>query len=423
MNRKIATAVVSLALSALTAVAAPLATYEGKISDKTPGWKFTPSKADEKGMSYTEAEGYYPDRGGTLFSEQISLNKKEEKGAWYRLTFDAETKEHTYWGVNFYDKDGKIFIADHNDLVFTGGKQNFERYFYASDKAAKVNIFFIAKKGIEVWDVKLEESTAADAAKSCDSFYEKMPKLDKFFPPMKASEMLPKTSAALKNGTPFRVIMLGDSIINDTYNSNFQSLVAKAYPNNKFEYVASVYGCGGGNLYHDREKFKEFVTDLKPDLLIIGGVSNCFNAPAAQSVTNLEQAINMAKELKCEILVMTPGAAWDTRTYDLKNPSVPLPAQVFDPKENLRIRYMNNWNMPRDLLKVSTEAYLHLDFANEVRAVAKHTGVPLLEVTVPAYSYIFASEKPWGFFARDAVHSNVYGKQINGRILANFLVK
>ena len=38
--------------------------------------------------------------------------------------------------------------------------------------------------------------------------------------------------------------------------------------------------------------------------------------------------------------------------------------------------------------------------------MAAELGVPLLDQTTAAYSYVHASGKPWGLFARDNVHSN-----------------
>lgn len=250
-----------------------------------------------------------------------------------------------------------------------------------------------------------------------------MPPLEPYFTNKKASHLLPNTAVALRNGTPFHVVLLGDSIINDTYNSNFQSLVSKTFPDNQFEYTASVNGCAGGMFYKDPDTFKRFAADLKPDLLIIGGVSNCFNATGADARNGMDNVLDMAEALHCEILLMTPGTAWDTRSYDLRNPDKNLPAMTWDPKENLRMRLINSHALSRDLIKISVEAYLHLDFAGDLRELSEKHGIPLLDVTPSAYQYVYASEKPWGWFSRDAVHSNVYGKQINGRILADFLLK
>ena len=413
-----------MSLSGLAGDAAPLAVFKGAITDKTPGWTFKPSKADAKGMSTNVSEGYYPDRGGTLQSSKINLGKNGQKaGAWYKISFDAKTAVHCYWGVNFYHADGKQFIADHNDKVFIGERQHYVRYFYASDEATDVDIYFIAKTGIEAWDIVLEKSTAQEAAAGCDESYAQMPAgLEKLFPAGKASELLPKTAAALRDGKPFRVIMLGDSIVNDTYNSNFQALVARAFPNNKFEYVASVRGSTGVMYYQEPENFKTFITDLKPDLLIIGGISNCNGVLSEEARDAYRKVVAQAKPLGCEILLMTTGTASDTRCYDPKNPDLPLQPTKWRLVESLRAWLLNKKQSQPENAMSGVGAFLALDFSNDIRAVGGELNIPVLDETTPAYSYVHASGKPWGFFARDGIHSNCYGKQINGRILSNFLV-
>lgn len=403
--------------------AAPLAAFEGAITDQTPGWTFKPSQADAKGMSRNASEGYYPDRGGTLQSSKINLGKDGVKaGAWYKLSFDAKTDVHCYWGVSFYHADGKPFIADHNDKIFTGDRQHYVRYFYASDEATDTDIFFIAKTGIEVWDIVIEKATAAEAAAGCDEIYAKMPAgLETYFPDGKATALLPKTAAALRQGKPWRIIMLGDSIVNDTYNSNFQCLIPRAFPNSKVEYVASVRGITGVMYYQEPENFQTFVADLKPDLLIIGGISNANGVTTAESKDAYRKIVGQAKPLGCEILLMTTGNAQDTRCYNPGQPDLPLPASQWTASDALRAVVINKDMQTPEFLSAAVGAFLEHDFANSVHALGKELNLPVLDETTPAYSYVHASGKPWGFFARDAIHSNCYGKQINGRILANLL--
>ncbi len=419
----IAVAITAMAVNG-GADAAPLATFKGAITDQTPGWTFKPSQADAKGMSRNASEGYYPDRGGTLQSSKINLGKDGVKaGAWYKIRFDAKTAVHCYWGVNFYHADGKAFIADHNDKVFIGDRQHYLRYFYASDEATDTDIFFIAKTGIEVWDIVLEKSTAQEAATACDEIYAKMPAgLETYFPPGKATELLPKTAAALRQGKPWRIIMLGDSIVNDTYNSNFQSLITRAFPNSKVEYVASVRGSTGVMYYQEPGNFKTFIADLKPDLLIIGGISNCNGVTVAECKEAYRKVVAQAKPLGCEILLMTTGTAQDTRCYNPKQPDLPLPATKWTASDALRAVMINKDMHTPDFLSTVVGAFLGHDFANSVRAVGSELNLPVLDETTSAYSYVHASGTPWGFFVRDAIHSNCYGKQINGRILANLLL-
>jgi hypothetical protein len=55
------------------------------------------------------------------------------------------------------------------------------------------------------------------------------------------------------------------------------------------------------------------------------------------------------------------------------------------------------------------------------RKLAAKLEIPFLDTTTPAYEYVYLSAKPFEHFNRDKVHSNIMGKQINGRILQRFL--
>ncbi len=101
MNRKIELACAAFTVSAAL-FAAPIATFEGQLSDKIPGWSFKPSKP-KNGMAYNEFEGYYPDKGGKLISKRIKLDKQPGEAAYYRLKFEAQAPERAYQGVDFYD--------------------------------------------------------------------------------------------------------------------------------------------------------------------------------------------------------------------------------------------------------------------------------------------------------------------------------
>ena len=193
----------------------------------------------------------------------------------------------------------------------------------------------------------------------------------------------------MKSGKKWRVVMLGDSIINDTFNSNFQALVKRHYPKSELEFICSVRGSTGCWYYQGPEQFKKYVTDLKPDLLIIGGISQKNQSKPVSKV------IKMAKELGCEIMVMTGPMAPDWREFDENKPNANLSIQ--------------KW--PGD------------SFNKEIREVAEAANVEFLDMQTIWHNYLGSSRKPWHWFHRDKVHANDRGKQIIGRILAGYLNK
>ena len=199
--------------------------------------------------------------------------------------------------------------------------------------------------------------------------------------------LLPKTKEAFKSGKPWRIVMLGDSIINDTFNSNFQALLKRDYPASNLEIICSVRGGTGCWHYQTPENFKAYVADLKPDLLIIGGISHNFDASAVASV------IAQAQKYGCEIMLMTGPMAADWREYDKSAPAVALPEQQLE----------------------------SAPFILELKAVADNAKVEFFDMQTQWHEYLGASKKPWQWFHRDRVHANDRGKQILGRMLTAYL--
>jgi len=353
----------------------------GKISDKTAGWKFIPS-AKPGGQVYNQAEGYYPDKGGQLLGPSVPVCKNEFE--FYSLSFDAKAPENCYWGVFFNDKDGKMLVPDIYSTVYDGKeKQHYEQVIYGRENATGIHPFLQSVKGIEVWNLQLNPISAKDVAEWCDRLYQTLPQLS-YVPPANRLKLLPKTVAAMQTGKPWRVVMLGDSIINDTFNSNFQSLLMRFYPKADIRFICSVRGSTGCWYYQEPEHFKSYVTDLKPDLLIIGGISNKDDIDAIRKVIEMTR-----KEIGCETLLMSGPLGKDWRQHDEKELDAVLRVQNWTPNP----------------------------FVEKQRQLAEELNVEFLDTATAWHNYLGQSGKPWQWFQRDAVHGNDRGKQIVGRII------
>ncbi|MFA7231440.1 MAG: SGNH/GDSL hydrolase family protein [Victivallaceae bacterium] len=379
--------ITSAALCALTATGFAgdvLYSCPGKISDKTAGWKFIPS-ANPGGQVYNQAEGYYPDKGGQLLGPAIPATKNEFE--FYSLTFDAKAPNDCCWGVFFNDKNGKMLVSDIYSSVYANkGKCHYEQVIYGREHAAAIHPFLQSVKGIEAWNLQIKPIPAKDAAEWCDRLYQTLPPLS-YVPPANRLKLLPKTVEAMKTGKPWRVVMLGDSIINDTFNSNFQSLLMRQYPKADLKFICSVRGSTGCWYYQDSEQFKSYVTDLKPDLLIIGGISQ------KDDIAAIRKVIEMTKQqIGCEILLMSGPLGNDWRLYDENNLAVALPAQTWTTNP----------------------------FVEKQRQLAEEQKVEFLDMATIWHNYLGQSGKPWQWFQRDVVHGNDRGKQIAGRIVETY---
>lgn len=203
-----------------------------------------------------------------------------------------------------------------------------------------------------------------------------------YIPPSDRWQHIPLTVAALRQGKPLKVVMLGDSIVNDTHRSDWSDLLQAHYPDSEITVVAVVRGSTGCWWYKDEERVKQYVIPLKPDLLIVGGISH------KNDVDSIRDVIRQVQELHpCDVLLMT-GA------FGSNNPKVDLYWSFDIP--------LNQDNYRRNLYALSNEM---------------HTG--FLDMTAHWGRYMKDSPNPIEWFKRDDIHANIRGEQVLGAIMAN----
>lgn len=390
------------ALAALTAVAAggaPMLEEKGLVAGKSAGWRFEASGA-KGGAAFNPLEGWYPDKGGKLVSPRIAIPKT---GAYYRLSFTAFAPVKSYEAVAFYDGAGNM-IADNYDVVYPGETGRYSRVVFAQEGVREAEVFFQSPKGCTVSDVKLEMTTAEDAAMWCDGVYAKLPRLDRRGGSVETA-LPPRTLEALKTGKKWRVLLLGDSIMQDTFHSQFHALVKRAYPGSDVTWLVSVRGSTGCWHYCKPENFRKYVADFSPDCVFIGGISGWIRpdmplngGPAIESV-----ARRVNKELGAEVVVMTPTLAVDLRVPKGTESGSSVPPMSFD-----------HAALGDRAWKYGVAA------AEELKAICGRNGWPLWDMFTPAYTWLFKTGLPAEFYSRDYVHSGELGKQLIARIALGY---
>jgi lysophospholipase L1-like esterase len=195
---------------------------------------------------------------------------------------------------------------------------------------------------------------------------------------------IPETIKRLKEGTPLRIVMLGDSIVGDTSSSKYELLLQRLYPEAKIEKILSNRGSTGCWWYKDENRVEDYVLKHRPDLLMIGGISNRDDTEAIRSV--IQQV--RARMPEVEVLLMTP--AFGT---------------VTDP-------HVKNWRY--EIVRDSG------DYRARLMRVAEEEKCAFLDMTGPWWQFVQDSGSDYGYFRRDAVHANERGFQILGRTLEKF---
>ena len=122
----------------------------------------------------------------------------------------------------------------------------------------------------EVYVLTKPEHTMAEV----EAAYAQIPPV-RYAPPADRWRPLPRTAALLaKPGAELRVVMLGDSIVNDTSRSRWDDVLQKSYPKCKITKVTCVRGGTGCWWFKEPARIKRYILDQKPDLLILGGISH-----------------------------------------------------------------------------------------------------------------------------------------------------
>ena len=407
------------AVAAIAAQGAAMLECGGLVTGKAAGWRFEASGA-KGGQTFNPLEGWYPDKGGKLISPRVAIPKT---GAYYKLSFTGFAPVRSYETVAFYDAAGNM-IADNYDVIYGGevgvqssssrkdekfhsptptqnsNSQSYERVVFAQEGVKEAEVFFQSPKGCTVRDVKLEPATVEEAAKWCDSVYAKLPPLN-FAPKGNPLALAPKTLDALKTGKPWRILMLGDSIMQDTFHSQFHALVKRAYPKSEVTWLVSVRGSTGCWYYCEPENFKKYVADYKPDCVFIGGISGWIHpemplngGPAIESV-----AKRVNGELGAEVVVMTPTLAIDWRVPKGTALGTAVSPSAFD-----------HAALGDKAWKYDAQA------AEELKVICSKNGWPLWDMFNPAYDWLFKTGLPSEFYGRDYVHSGELGKQLIARI-------
>ncbi len=359
-----------------------LVEYRGAITPAMD-WRFQEAQSDGE-LVYIPFEGYYKDKGGRLISPVIQLDKEPDEFAFYLLEFTGRAPERCYWWVDYLDADGNP-LPDCNSAVYPGtGMRRYRELFPAHVGAAAIRLQFASEAGVEVADVTVRRATWEEAAAWCgETARELEPVVGEPLDAM--AELLPRTRRALTSGEPFRVVMLGDSIVNDSFTSCFPALVRRDFPDSDLTFIVSVRGATGCWYYQDPEHFREYVAAYRPDLVMVGGISNVSGDgdPAGEMLRVIEQC----RELGCEVVVMSAPLSRDWRQ---------------SPEDRA-------W----DDARVSGAG----DFQ---RRAAEAAGAAFWDLTRPCQDYLAASGRPLGYFNRNEIHNNDRGKQVIGQVLAAY---
>jgi len=306
---------------------------------------------------------------------------------YHRLNFRAKASHKSLWALVFFDKLGDMLLADiYSSFDSTASWEDFTFYFQSKYDAVQAQ-FWIRPMGdtvtIELDKVEIVQEENPEYLKRwADSIYAEMPPLSTIDLPEYSHDMLPQTMETLNNGGNLRIVMLGNSIINDTGNSGWEIQVEAMYPGADIEVITSVRGGTGCWYYQENNRVDSFVLRYQPDLLIIGGISHREDTAAIHNVIRQVRAQSDTEILVCSGPV---GREGDPRS----NPEFTLTPQPGS-------------------------------FRMQLEEMAHNAQVAYYDIKTQWGKYIQSSEKPYDYFLRDPVHANARGRQVLARLMVQY---
>ncbi len=315
---------------------------------------------------------------------------------YYRLSFQSRAQVPGYWAAMFYDADGQMLQADHNSGIDLSDEWiDNEFFFQGKANAVSARLWFYptsVKKGknILLRNMSLLPADSRQVLAWADRLYATMPPIE-YEPLPDRWSRIPRSIEKLKKGEKLRVVILGDSIGNDTGNSPLDKLIERQYPASHVEIITSIRGGTGCQYYQHENRVEEYVVRYKPDLVMIIAISHGHDAEAIGNVVR-----QIRKQCDTEIIVTTGPIGQD---------------------KLMIASYAKNNNISIDEAPAIRKAFL----AN-VKNLAEQENVEFIPLRKLWNDYMAVATQKHNvmWFMRDQTHANVRGRQVVARLLERY---
>ncbi|MGB3851190.1 MAG: SGNH/GDSL hydrolase family protein [Tunicatimonas sp.] len=357
-------------------------------NDRLPrGWKLVPAESNTSTNAsppiLSPRQDAMPVQNGRLESPAFAV----EPFQYYRVAMQGQAQEKTLVAMTFYDRNDSVLLADfYSSIDPSATLQQQVFYVQAKANAARAEFWFQPGAGQTAYlrQVRITPAQSPDEIlRWQDSIYRSVPPL-RYQPPAERWQHLPRTMQTLREGGTLRVVMLGNSIINDTGNSGWELPVEQHYPGADLQVITSVRGGTGCTYYQHHNRVDTFVVQYQPDLLMIGGISNNNDTASIHSV------IRQVRER------MSPAP-------DIMVLSGPL-GRDGDPRTNSDFTVNPAGN----------------DFRVQLARMCADAEVEYFDMKSAWGAYLTQSNASYDYYLRDPVHANSRGRQVLARMLAEY---
>lgn len=348
-----------------------MACYQTEFSSSA-GWSYEPGEGQSGNGQISD--GVLRATGGCWWSPPIELEPLQV----FQVDLRVEAPQQLWWAAKHFDAEGEPVIADHYADITPETSGDYRSFFRVPERAATTKLLFHAKADTswQLHELSVQPATHQALTDWWDELLASFPPLA-VEPAEDRWELLPRTHAAFASGDALRVVMLGDSIINDIGNSVFE-LPLKAAQGVDWQVIASVRGSTGCGYYVNN--LDAFVHAYDPDLVIIGGRSQ------TADIADIETVVNRLAP-RYDVLLMSAG--WAAAKDGIIRWQSSLPPQ---PGE----------------------------YGDHLQSIATRQGVALFDLEGILQAYANKHDFDCRQTLRDPVHCNDLGRAFYGTVLTTW---
>ncbi|HOJ40247.1 MAG TPA: SGNH/GDSL hydrolase family protein [bacterium] len=291
----------------------------------------------------------------------------------YQVRYWLKCGRNSYAAAIFYDRDGRELPSDH----YTGADpsatwQERKLCFLAKAEASQAKVRFrCLSEPLLVDEVEISQVAEAQVLTWLDDIYSTMPALACRVP-AEGVKPLAHFLKKLKGTGRLRIVLVGDSVVNDISNSFFHLLLQRHFPQIRIEVVSATKSGGNCAYYGQDQPLSQHILLFQPDLVMVGGISHGGNTEAIRQLVEKVTQVSQA-----DILLLT-GAF------------------------------------------ITPERQRGSDYPERLRLLASQLGTGFLDTETIWSEYVALSGHPADWFLRDSHHANERGKQVIARLLEKF---
>ena len=261
----------------------------------------------------------WPFADGRCVSPVIDLRKPAGENAFYLLTFEAKSSAEGTWLFESLDETGAPVGEDRSALYATAAWRSYQIPVPVVPETTKARLAFEGTVRPAVRNVRIRKSNPGEAAGLVAGRNARFQQpLDTTVSPgVWAWARLSDAQTAIRVAKDFSIVYVGDEVMNDTWNGCVDAFVRQAFPDTRIRSHVAIAPDGGAAFFAEKGNFDRFVARHRPNLVVLGGVSNNRvqdgKVLSGETREDIRRFVAACRAIGAETAVCSPAKSADPR--------------------------------------------------------------------------------------------------------------